>query len=642
MKKTIGILAHVDAGKTTLAEGLLHLAGATRRRGGVEEGTSLLDCDAIERARGITVFSGQAHFSFGGDEYALIDTPGHADFAAEMERALSVLDGAVLLVDGTEGVQGHTQLIWRLLRQRGVPTFFFVGKCDREEADLPAALAQLRARLSPRLLDLSGGFAGELPAAAVESLAEWDDELLERYLDGGYDPALWLRRAAQLAARGELFPVFAGSGLTGQGLEGLLAGLGALLPTDYEERREAPFAARVFGVRRDPGGGRVTFLKILSGSLEVKGEVGGEKVNEIRFYEGERYTQAPRALAGEVCGVTGLRRPLPGGGLGAVGDLPAPALQPVLQVSACWGEQPPGQVRDAFLALQEEDPALEVRWDETLRDLQLRVMGEIQLEVLQELMERRFGLGVAFGPAQICYRETIAAPAVGIGHFEPLRHYAEVWLRLEPGAPGSGVTFASECSTDALAHNWQSLIETHVLEKEHRGVLTGAPLCDVRVVLLKGRAHLKHTEGGDFRQAVYRAIRQGLCGAKSVLLEPWYDFTATLHADQLGRVLADIQRLQGSFSPPEIAGDTAVVSGSGPVATFLHYAAELPAFTHGRGHFSAVYGGYRPCHNADEVVAAAGYDPERDLENPPGSVFCARGAGYPVRWCDVPDMAHLK
>ncbi len=636
MRKTIGIFAHVDAGKTTLSQQILQRTGALRPTG---DGL-LLDDAPVERRRGITVFSSTAPFVHGRQEYLLLYTPGHLDFSAEAERCAAVLDCAVLVVSAVDGIQGHTEALWRMGAQYRVPVFFFLNKSDRPEADPAAAARALAERFSPDCLPVTGEDLCALGGSALaEPLAEREDALLERYLAGDAAEEDFLAAARALCGGRRLFPVFFGSALTGDGVEPLLEGLDRLLVTGYEAQEEAPLLARVWQIRHDGQGNRLAFLKVLQGRLAVKQAVGEEKVNEMRQYTGPKFTPLRELRAGQAATVLGLSVPA-GAVIGAQGAAEKPLFTPVLAARVEMDPPDEPAVRRAFAQLADEDPLLAAHWDDALRELEIRVMGRVQLEVLAALAEERFGLRVSFGPPRVRYLETIAAPVIGIGHFEPLRHYAEVWLRLSPGERGSGITFDSACPTDRLEQSFQNLIGTHVREKEHRGVLTGAPVTDLRVTLLTGRSHLKHTEGGDFRQAVYRAIRQGLASAESVLLEPFYDFTVTVPAEAAGRVMADIQKRQGSFDPPETAPGLAVIRGRGPAACFLDYAAELPAFTGGRGSFFAAFGGYAPCHNAEQVIAETGYDFERDTENPADSVFCSHGAGHTVRWNEVPAAAH--
>lgn len=638
MPTTIGILAHVDAGKTTLAEALLHAAGTIRAPGRVDKGTALLDHGAVERERGITVFTDQASFPAGGRTFHLLDTPGHADFSGEMERALWVLDCAVLVVSGVEGVQSHTRTLWRLLEGRGVPTLVFLNKADRPGFDAPGVLAQLSARLSGDFLPFDGG----LP---MEGLAELDEDLLERYLDGDADPARWSAAARRLFLARRCFPVLTGSALTGQGVEALLD----LLPRLTAETGDpaAPLRARAYKVRHDKGLGRLTFLKILSGTLSPRQELalpggGTEKADRLLGFQGGRSAPLDKALPGDLCAVSGLQSLKAGQELGGAPGTAPEELRPALSAKVLAGpEVPPHALLKIFKELEDEEPLLAVRWDEHLQELQVRVMGPVQLEVLAQLVRERYGCAVSFGPCQILYQETVAAPVVGRGHFEPLRHYAEVHLLISPGPRGSGVAFESRCPLDELASNWQNLIRSHVLDEAHFGVLTGSPLTDVEIALLAGRDHLKHTEGGDFRQAVRRAVRQGLMGAENLLLEPWYAVTVEVDTSLCGRVLADLQRMGGVCRSPEAAGDRAVIRGRVPVSTSMDYPKELAAFSHGGGSISLTLDGYEPCRDQAGVVERLGYDPERDTEQPAGSVFCSHGAGHPVPWDQAPAHMHL-
>ena len=632
---TIGMLAHVDSGKTTLSEAMLYLSGGVRRLGRVDHGDAFLDTDQQERERGITIFSKQARLEWKGCELTLLDTPGHVDFSAEMERAVQVLDYAVLLVSGADGVQGHTETLWKLLERHQVPTLLFINKMDQPDTDRDRLLAQLRERLSDGCADFSGGREELLEQAAM-----CDEELMERYLDTG---TLEDADLSALIVERKLFPCFFGSALKVEGVEELLDGLDRYtLEPDWP----SDFAARVFKISRDEKGERLTWLKVAGGVLKVRDVVKGpdweEKATQLRLYSGARFTPVEEAPAGTVCAVTGLSQTRAGQGLGAEEDWEGPQLEPVLAYQVL----PPaggdihtllGQLR----VLEEEDPQLQVEWNELLGEIRVHLMGEVQLEVLSRLMERRFGAEVAFGPGRIVYLETIAAPAEGVGHFEPLRHYAEVHLLLEPLERGAGLVLDTACSENVLDRNWQRLILTHLMEKTHLGVLTGSPITDMKITLLTGRAHLKHTEGGDFRQATYRAVRQGLMCAKSVLLEPWYSFRLEVPTGSVGRAMTDLQRMGADFQPPESAGETSVLTGAVPVSEVGGYWTEVAAYTGGRGRFSCVVEGYRPCHNADEVVAASGYDPDRDVDNPSGSVFCAHGAGFNVPWDQVRSHMHL-
>ena len=641
MKKlTFGILAHVDAGKTTLSEGLLYLTGAVRRLGRVDHQDAFLDTDAIERERGITIFSKQAVFPLGPDVQAtLLDTPGHVDFSAEMERTLQVIDYAILVVSGTDGIQGHTLTVWHLLRQRRIPTFLFINKMDLPGADRAALLDELHAQLSDGCIDFSGD-----PDAMYEALAMTDEFLLDRYLAGDPPDDAQVRR---LIVSRAVFPCYFGAALSLAGVQAFADGLARF--TEVPEY-PAAFGARVFKVSHDEQGTRLTHLKVTGGSLPVRmqltgqtqGEPWQEKVSQIRIYSGARFQPADRADTGTVCAVTGLTHTYPGQALGADPGGEPPALEPVLTYRVV---PPAGCDHHTLLRslrlIEEEDPLLRVLWNEALGEIHVQLMGQVQLEVLSRLLSERFGLDVTFDQGNIVYKETIAAPAIGIGHFEPLRHYAEVHLLLEPAARGSGITLDTRCPADRLDPSYQRLVLTHLAERSHPGVLTGAPLTDVKITLLAGRAHVKHTEGGDFRQATYRAVRQGLMGAESVLLEPYYAFTLRVPQAAVGRAMTDLQRLSGTFEPPAMQGEFSILTGEAPVACLRGYAAEVAAYTGGRGQLSCTVAGYRPCHNADEVIAATGYDPTRDVDNPPDSVFCSHGAGHVVPWNEVPAHAHV-
>lgn len=625
MYRTIGVLAHVDAGKTTLSERLLSDCGSLRAPSG-----AFLDADAQEQARGITIFSGQAEFPHGGYVYQLVDTPGHVDFAAEMERKLAILDAAIVVVSAADGVQGHTETIWQRLEALGVPAFVFINKCDR--AAPGPALAEVCGLLSGDCVDLSDGLE-----AAAEALAERDDGLLEHYLEQGFHAPVFTAAARRMVRERRLFPVFCGSARDGSGVPALLDGLDALLTADYDP--DAPFGARAYGVRRLADGTRLVLLKITSGMLRPRDRIGGGKAGELRLLRGAKTENLPLAEAGRLCAVSGLPDVRIGDSLGAAPPLPACTLRPLLSAKAVFN-CPPQEALSAFRTLEDEDPALSVDWDEPLAQLTVRIMGQVQLEVLTETLRTRFGLAVSFEPPEVLYQETIAAPVEGWGHFEPLRHYAEVGLRLEPLPRGSGIRFASECPTDDLALNWQRLIETHVFERTHRGVLTGSPLTDVRVVLLCGRAHEKHTEGGDFREAVYRAIRYALMFAESVLLEPCMQLSASVEPAQVGRLLADLSRMSAETDTPAAQGSHTLVRAVVPLSEVLSYAQEFAAYTHGRGALSLRPAGLRPCHDTAAVVERRGYDPERDLPHTPDSVFCSHGAGYTVKWHEAASHMH--
>ena len=635
----LGILAHVDSGKTTLSEAMLYRAGVTRRLGRVDHKDAFLDTDALEKARGITIFSKQALLTAGDTDITLLDTPGHVDFSTETERTLQVLDYAVLVVSGTDGVQSHTETLWRLLRRYHVPTFVFVNKMDLPGMERQELLAQLNRRLGEGFVDF-----GAEQADREEALALCDENLMDRMLDAGQLQDADLIPAI---ARRHVFPCWFGTALKLEGVDALLDGLDRYT-------RPAPaleaFGAKVFKVSQDEQGARLTWLRVTGGELKVKAQLTGEadgepwaeKANQLRLYSGAKYTLTEAIGPGQVCAVTGLTKARPGEGLGAERDSDLPVLEPVLSYQVLL---PEGADVHAALGklhrLEEEEPQLHVVWNETLGEIHVQLMGEIQLEVLRSLLAERFGLEVEFGPGGILYKETITEPMEGVGHYEPLRHYAEVHLKLEPLPRGSGMQFAADCREEVLDKNWQRLVLTHLEEKQHLGVLTGSPLTDVKITLIAGRAHLKHTEGGDFRQATYRAVRQGLMLAKSQLLEPWYAFRLEVPAENIGRAMSDIQRMEGTFDPPESGEETAVLTGFAPVSTMRSYPMEVVSYTRGRGHLSLTLDGYRPCHNAQEVIAAIGYEPEHDLDNPADSVFCAHGAGFVVPWDQVRSHMHV-
>ncbi len=635
----VGLLAHVDSGKTTLAEGLLYRAGALRRLGRVDHRDAFLDTDAQERARGITIFAKQAVLTLpaagSGPEtcITLLDTPGHVDFSAEAERALQVLDYAVLVISGTDGVQAHTETLWKLLARYRVPTFVFVNKMDLPGADAAVRLRELRGRFGDGCVD----FTGE---PDPEALALCSEPLMEEVLANGAPAPDTLAAAI---ARRQVFPCFFGAALRLEGLDRLLEALQALtrMPPVWPE-----FGARVFKISQDDAGTRLTWLKVTGGTLPVKAVLpGGEKADALRLYNGSKFRLVNAAVPGMVVAVAGPARTRPGQGLGAEADAEAPLLEPVLNYRADCPGADPHTLLKALQTLEDEDPQLHVAWRDDLAEVHVQLMGEVQLEILQSILQSRFGLAVSFSEGGILYKETLTAAVEGIGHYEPLRHYAEVHLLLEPAPRGSGVQLAADCPPDTLAENWQRLVLTHLAERTHPGVLTGAPLTDVKITLSAGRAHQKHTEGGDFRQATYRAVRQGLRTAAArgavQLLEPWYDFTLELPAGAVGRAMADVQRMCGAFDAPETLGDTARLRGRLPVATARGYAREVAAYTHGLGRWNVLPAGYDACHDAESVIAASGYDPAADVENPADSVFCSHGAGYTVPWDEVPARAHV-
>ena len=650
---TLGILAHVDAGKTTLSEALLFTAGAIRKAGRVDKKDAFLDNYELERERGITIFSKQAVFSYEDLRITLLDTPGHVDFSTEMERTLQVLDAAVLLISAADGVQSHTRTLWKLLESYQVPVFLFVNKMDQPGADQEKILAGIQNQLSGNCVDftpLVGAAATESKGAALEAdmqeameaVAICDEELLNSFLTDGRISQEQLRE--KIAER-KVFPCLFGSALRLQGIEALLSAITAYAP---EKTYPEAFGARVFKVTRDSQGSRLTHMKITGGTLKAKMELTcaedkTEKVNQIRVYSGERFEAVNEAVAGSVCAVTGLLGTMPGQGLGMEKNLESPFLTPVLSYCLLLPEgTDPMAVMPKLKELEEEDPALSFTWEEELKEIHVHVMGEVQMEILKVLIRERFGLEIAFGKGRIVYKETIADTVEGVGHFEPLRHYAEVHLLLEPGEPGSGLQFEADCSEDILARNWQRLILTHLEEKQHRGVLTGSAITDMKITLVSGRAHQKHTEGGDFRKATYRAVRQGLMEAMSVLLEPYYEFRLEIPEEMTGRAMTDMEKLFADFTLTERAEGRCVLTGCAPVETMRDYQKEVYAYTRGQGSLTVRLKGYMPCHNADEVIEERHYDPEADLRNPTGSVFCSHGAGFVVPWNQVKEYMHVE
>ena len=633
----IGLLAHVDAGKTTLAESLLYHTGSIRKMGRVDHRDAFLDTYELERARGITIFSKQAGLQLGNREVTLLDTPGHVDFSAEMERTLQVLDYAVLVISGADGVQGHVETLWKLLKQYGVPVFLFVNKMDQEGADRERLLEELKTRLSDRCVDFGQERQRE---SFLEEIAMCEENALELFLEQG---DIDTREIARLIARRKVFPCWFGSALKSIGIEEFLTALDKyILSPSYSEN----FAARVYKISRDEKGNRLTHMKITGGALKVKQLLKGkdweEKADQIRVYYGAGFQAVNQAEAGVICAVTGLSHTFAGEGLGEEKGEIQPVLTPVLnyEIQLPQGTDVHGMLLK-LRQLEEEIPELQIVWKEQLGEIHAQVMGAVQIEILKEMIEERYGLQVEFGSGNIVYKETIENRVEGIGHFEPLRHYAEVHLLLEPLERGQGLVFETDCSEDVLDRNWQRLVLTHLEEKKHVGVLTGSEITDMKVTLIAGRAHLKHTEGGDFRQATYRALRQGLRKAKSLLLEPVYEYRLEVPQDMVGRAMADIQKMSGSFAPPESEGDMAVLAGTAPVSEMGGYQAEVTSYTRGRGRLSCTLKGYEPCHNSEEVIDTLAYDPEADIENPTGSVFCAHGAGFVVSWDKVEEYAHI-
>lgn len=631
-KLVTGILAHVDAGKTTLSEAMLYTAGSLRKMGRVDNGDAFLDTYDLERARGITIFSKQAVFELGEVEINLLDTPGHVDFAGEMERSLQVLDYAVLVISGADGVQAHTRTVWRLLKKYGIPVFVFVNKMDQNGTDRVKLLKELKEQLDENCLD----FGEEGSPGFAENAALCEESVLEYFLKNG---KVETRHICRLISERKIFPCYFGSALKLQGVEALLHGM-----EKYTCRKAYPevFGARVFKIVRDDQGSRLTYMKITGGCLKVRMPIGEEKVNQIRVYSGEKYETAEEMTAGGICAVTGLSGTYPGQGLGREEAVSRPVLEPVLTYRIHLpGDCDARTILPRLKELEEEDPLLNFIWEERLQEIQVQLMGEVQKEILQSLIKERFQTEVSFDEGSVVYKETIAAPVEGVGHFEPLRHYAEVHLLLEPAAPGSGLVFGADVSEEMLDRNWQRLVLTHLKEKEHKGVLTGSPITDMKITLSAGRAHQKHTEGGDFRQATYRALRQGLKKAESVLLEPYYDFLLEIPRNMTGRAMTDMELRGAVMEAPWVEGETAVLKGSVPAAAVRGYQKEVLAYTRGEGRFHCAYKGYGKCRNAEEIIEKTGYDSERDMENPTGSVFCAHGAGFTVSWDRVEEYMHV-
>lgn len=629
----VGILAHVDAGKTTLAESILYLSGNIRKLGRVDHGDAFLDTYELERKRGITIFSKQAEVAWKEKNITFLDTPGHVDFSAEMERTLQVLDYAILVISGADGVQGHVQTLWKLLKRYEIPVFLFINKMDQEGTDRETLLTEIQKRLDEKCIDFNASEDG-----IVENLAMCDEGLLERYLEG---ETISIKEIQKLIQERKVFPCYFGSALKLQGVEEFLDGFEKMtVCSEYPDE----FGAKVYKISRDKQGTRLTHLKITGGSLKVKTLLKeDEKVDQIRIYSGTGYTTVQEIPAGSVCAITGLNSTYCGEGLGMEEASSAPILEPVLTYQILL---PDGcDVHGMFLKLkqlEEEEPELHIVWNEQANEIHAQVMGQIQIEILKSIISERFQIEVEFGAGSIVYKETIENTVEGAGHYEPLRHYAEVRLLLEPGKRGSGLVFDTDCSEDILDKNWQRLVLTHLAEKKHKGVLTGSEITDMKITLINGRAHLKHTEGGDFRQSTYRAVRQGLKRAKCVLLEPVYEYQLEVPSDMVGRAMSDLQRMQGTFSSPEMEGNMAILKGTAPVVTMRDYQTEVIAYSKGHGRIFMSLKGYEPCHNADEVIAGIGYDSESDLENPTGSVFCSHGAGFVVNWDEVENYMHTE
>ena len=637
----LGILAHVDAGKTTLSEAMLYLSGKLKKLGRVDHRDSFLDNNSLERARGITIFSKQAVMPLGEMTVTLLDTPGHVDFSAEAERSLQVLDYAVLVISGTDGVQAHTETLWKLLERYNVPVFIFVTKMDLPGCDRQEIMDGLRTRLSERCVDFSA--EGE---ALFESAAMCSEEAMDEYIETG---SIGTKRMRDMLRRREIFPCCFGSGLRTEGVAEFLNTLELYArPGDYGE----DFSARVYKIARDAQGNRMTFMKVTGGTLRVRslmkyadrdGNAFEEKISQLRIYSGAKYDTAETVLPGQICAALGLTETYPGQGLGAAGDFAEPLLEPVMSYRVILPPQSdPAVLLPKLMQLDQEDPQLHIVWNERTREISVQLMGRVQAEIFRSLVKERFDTDITLDTGRIMYRETIKDTVEGVGHFEPLRHYAEVHLLLEPLPRGSGIELSSSCPEDELDRSWQRLILTHLAEKQHIGVLTGSPVTDIRFTLAAGRAHIKHTEGGDFRQATYRAVRQGLMQAESVLLEPWYSFVLEVPAEQIGRAISDVRAMNGEIDSPEDTGGMMRLEGAAPVAGMNEYMQELLAYTHGRGRLSLTPGGYRPCCEQQKIVDAIGYEPERDTDNPADSVFCSHGAGVNIPWDQVKDYMHLE
>jgi ribosomal protection tetracycline resistance protein len=646
MKKTIGILAHVDSGKTTFSEQILYHTKSIRNRGRVDHKNSFLDTHSIEKNRGITVFSDQAIFEIDDSTYYLIDTPGHIDFSTEMERALSILDYAILLISGVEGIQGHTETIWNLLRKYNIPTIFFINKMDRTGSNLEKVIEEINDNLTNDACYVKS--IHEMSEELIEFISERNEELLEEYLDGNYDETTWIKEFKKLIKESKVFPCLSGSALQDEGIKEFLNIFNELTYTSYDEDEE--FSGRVHKIRYDNSGTRITFIKAIKGKLKVRDEITygldnevTEKVSSIRVYNGSKFSTVEKVSAGDIFAVTGITNAMPGEGIGKIREKIEFKMIPTLMSKVIFDSKyNVKEVLRYFRILENEDPALNVLWNETLQEIQVSIMGKIQLEVIKEIALERFNLKIEFGPCEIMYRETIENKTYGYGHFEPLKHYAEGHLKIEPNKRGEGITFENKCHADDLTTGNQNLIKTHIFERNHHGLLTGSPITDIKVTLLTGRAHNKHTEGGDFREATFRAIRQGLEKANNILLEPYYKFKIDVELDYMGKVISDIQRLNGSFDSPETKLNKVSITGRGPVATFMDYSAEILTFTKGKGSINLIFDGYDICHNSEEVIEKIGYDKNADIEYSSSSIFCSKGQGFVVPWDKVEDYIHCE
>lgn len=646
--KTIGILAHVDAGKTTFAEQILYHTESIRNLGRVDHMDSFLDNHDIEKKRGITIFADQAVFSYNHSNYYLIDTPGHVDFSAEMERSLQVMDYAIVIISAVEGLQGHTESVWELLKKHEIPTFFFINKTDRNGADVNEVIEDIRLQFTNDVVDITHTFNnGKMTEELIEFVAERDEELFDYYMEEGYQKEKWLEALKRLMRENKIFPCANGSALQDIGITTFLEKIDLLTDTDYSDI--PPFSGHVFRIRYDESGTRITFMKLLSGHLKVRNKVSytndekqfEEKVTQLRVYNGHKFKAVNEARAGEIVAVTGLTKAAVGTSLGTLTKNTVYEMVPTLKSKVVFDERMNvKEVLSSFRMLDEEDPSLHVTWNEQLQEIHIHVMGKIQLEVLEQLVKERFNITITFEKPEIIYKETLVTEVKGYGHFEPLKHYAEVHLKIEPARRNSGITFENECHPDDLSVGYQNLVRHHLFEREHHGLLTGSALTDVKVTLLTGRAHNKHTSGGDFREATYRALRQGLENAKNIVLEPYYYFKIKVDVEQMGRVIADIQSLYGDFDTPETVGDKAVITGKAPVTTFMEYSMILASFSHGKGAIMLKFAGYYPCHNDKEVIEHIGYNKKADPDYTSSSIFCAKGTGYSVPWDEAEEEMH--
>lgn len=648
MNKTIGVLAHVDAGKTTFSEQILYHTKSIRNRGRVDYKNTFLDSHNIERERGITIFLDQGNFSFNESNFYLIDTPGHMDFSSEMERAIEIMDYAIILICGVEGIQGHTEIVWNLLRKYNIPTFFFINKIDRIGSNVQRILEEIKLSLTKDVCYIDDSLTkDDINEEIIELIVEKDEKLIEKYLEGCLHRGLWLEAIKTMIKKNEIFPCFSGSALQDIGIVEFLENLDELTYTKYSNLGE--FSGRVYKVRYDDKGNRVTYIKALQGSLNVKEEIRYgdnkkytiEKINEIRSYNGSKFKTIDKIQSGEVFAVTGLSMAKPGDGVGILKEKNNYDMVPTLKTKVIFDKSI--NIKDViryFKILEAEEPSLNISWSQDLKELHINIMGIIQLEVIKQLMEERFKLKVDFAPCEILYKETINVETNGYGHFEPLGHYAEVHLKLEPGERNSGIIFENKCHLDDLSIGNQNLVRTHIYEKEHKGILTGSTITDLRITLLTGRAHKKHTSGGDFREATYRALRQGLEKAESILLEPYYNFKIQVEIDYMGRVLSDIQKLNGTFKPVEVIENRVIIRGNGPVATFMDYSNNLISFTKGKGRISLFFSGYDKCHNEEKIIEKFGYDKNSDNEYTSNSIFCSKGQGYIVQSKEVEEHMH--